>query len=272
MLVFSSTGTGYDRKFKIAVPGHQTDDRSDDLVAIWKHESGARFQNYGSKFTILDTGSIPREWVTDLQAGRFLTDNAPNEWVEWVRNGTYEPLKAERTKDHRTKDEQEPSTALEADILNAVYCYFEGDPNGFERIAPRIFELVDDNVGRYDVIRDSRDGGYDAVGKYDISPDIGSTSDTLAVEFALGAKCHRPGSANGVRETSRLISRIRHRQFGVFVTTSHVGSQAYKEIKEDDHPILVLSGGDIAKILIQNGLNTTDHVERWLDSQGRATD
>ena len=40
----------------------------------------------------------------------------------------------------------------------------------------------------------------------------------------------RGSNTVGVREVSRLISRIRHRQFGVLVTTSVVGRQAYEEV------------------------------------------
>ncbi|MCP1762460.1 O-acetyl-ADP-ribose deacetylase (regulator of RNase III) [Bradyrhizobium japonicum] len=36
----------------------------------------------------------------------------------------------------------------------------------------------------------------------------------------LEAKCYGSGNSVGVREMSRLISRLRHRQFGVLVTTS----------------------------------------------------
>jgi hypothetical protein len=64
-----------------------------------------------------------------------------------------------------------------------------------------------------------------------------------------------------------LISRLRHRQFGVLVTTSYVGEQAYKEIKQDGHPVLVLSGGDIVEILVQNGVNTEKEVAQWVAGQ-----
>jgi hypothetical protein len=87
------------------------------------------------------------------------------------------------------------------------------------------------------------------------------------VEFALEAKYYQPDHGVGVRETSRLISRLRHRQFGVLVTTSYVGEQAYKEIKQDGHPVLVLSGGDIVEILVQNGVNTSEEVAQWVASQ-----
>lgn len=64
---------------------------------------------------------------------------------------------------------------------------------------------------------------------------------------------------------SRLISRIRYRQFGIMITTSYVHDQAYREVIEDGHPILIVSAGDIARILRQNSILSTD-VEEWLES------
>jgi hypothetical protein len=55
----------------------------------------------------------------------------------------------------------------------------------------------------------------------------------------MEAKCYSPNHSVGVHEMSRLISRIKHRQFGALVTTSYVNNQAYKEVKEDQHPILI---------------------------------
>ncbi|WP_254983402.1 restriction endonuclease [Rhodopseudomonas palustris] len=71
----------------------------------------------------------------------------------------------------------------------------------------------------------------------------------------------------GVREMSRLISRLRHRQFGILVTTSFVDSQAYREIKEDQHPIVVVSAIDIVDILRSHGYGDADAVRRWLVAQ-----
>lgn len=267
--IFTKTqGDGYDKRFRgLAVPGYQTENQSEDLVAVWKNKGGNRFQNYKAKFTILEIERISREWIEDLQRGEFLTENAPIEWVEWAEHGKYEALEAERTRDHRNIEEQKPSTPLEREVLHTIYTYFEGDPTDFEGVAASIFELMDPNVGNYEVTRNTRDGGRDAVGQYNIGPETGSDSDNLAVEFALEAKCHKPNSGNGVKEISRLISRLRYRQFGIFVTTSYVGEQAYKEIKEDGHPVLIISGGDIAKILIKNGFNTVEAVETWLENQ-----
>lgn len=74
---------------------------------------------------------------------------------------------------------------------------------------------------------------------------------------------------------SRLISRIRYRQFGVMITTSYVNKQAYKEVIEDGHPILIVSASDIARILRRNAV-TSSNVDEWLlaldetDNRGRA--
>jgi Restriction endonuclease len=87
--------------------------------------------------------------------------------------------------------------------------------------------MSEPNVDKIDVTRPWRDGGRDAVGEYLLGPH----ADPVAVEFALEAKCYAPANSVGVRETSRLISRLRHRQFGVLVTTSHLDAQAYREIR-----------------------------------------
>jgi hypothetical protein len=43
--------------------------------------------------------------------------------------------------------------------------------------------------------------------------------------------CTRSENSVGVRDTARLISRLRHREFGVFVTTSFLSKQAYEELR-----------------------------------------
>lgn len=119
---------------------------------------------------------------------------------------------------------------------------------------------MDENIVSYDVTRPWRDGGRDAVGLYR----IGSQGDNIKVEFALEAKCFKPGTGVGVEHTSRLISRLRHRQFGILVTTSYVGEQPYKEIREDRHPVVIIAAEDIANILTNAGISTEKKVSDWL--------
>jgi len=266
-----SRGEGWNRQFLgLAVPGDELGNQSEDLVAVWKHNDGERFQNYRARFTILDVDRISRAWIDDLQAGDIHTDHTPEAFVEWQTTGTYEALQAEQTVQHRTKADQLPQSTTEHSLLETICNHWDGTtdaPRRFEYIAVAIFELMDGNVQTTEITRQSRDGGRDAVGTYQIGPDIGSSGDSLGVEFALEAKYYQPEHGVGVRETSRLISRLRHRQFGVLVTTSYVGEQAYKEITQDSHPVLILSGGDIVSILVKNGVTTANEVVQWLDSQ-----
>lgn len=65
---------------------------------------------------------------------------------------------------------------------------------------------------------------------------------------------------------SRLISRIKHRDIGVFVTTSCFNKQVQQELIEDNHPIILVSGGDIARVLVANELNVPAKMDAWLES------
>jgi hypothetical protein len=113
------------------------------------------------------------------------------------------------------------------------------------------------------VTRPSADGGRDAIGTYRLGP----LADCISLDFALEAKCYGPENGVGVRELSRLISRLRHREFGILVTTSYLANQAYQELRSDRHPVVVIAGTDIAAILVKAGLGTAQALTQWLRGQ-----
>jgi hypothetical protein len=53
----------------------------------------------------------------------------------------------------------------------------------------------------------------------------------------------------------------------VLVTTSVIARQAYEEVREDRHPIIFLSGKDIADILVANGFSTAATVRTLLETE-----
>lgn len=253
----------------LAVPGFPGLSATEDLVAVWKSTDGQRFQNYRSTFTILDAPVVSRVWIADLAAGNANTINAPKAWQDWVTTGTYNPLVAEPTTVIRSIEQQTPDTPLKASILECVWTHFQDTPITFEAFAARIYQMTDSRVIIDEITRGTIDGGRDAIGRYL----LGLPDDPVYAEFSLEAKCYRPPISGvapntvGVKEVSRLISRIRHRQFGVLVTTSLIARQAYEEVREDRHPILFISGRDIAEILIANGFNTVERVAALLASE-----
>ena len=266
----ATTGGARSVQFKgLAVPGFPGIFATEDLVAVWKSSGGQRFQNYRSVFTILDVPVVRRDWINDLAAGNLVTPNAPKAWTDWLTAGKYRPLVAEPTTVIRTIEQQSPDTPLKASLLGCVWQHFKEAPIAFEAFAARIFQMTDPRVIIDEITRGVVDGGRDALGRYL----LGLGEDPVYAEFSLEAKCYRPGldgeipNSVGVKEVSRLVSRIRHRQFGVLVTTSVVGRQAYEEVREDRHPIIFISGRDIAEILIRNGYNSVESIVGLLSRQ-----
>lgn len=264
--VFTKGGEGRDVVFRgLAVPGYPGVSAQEDLVALWRSKSGRRFQNYKAVFTILDENVVRQAWIRDLHEGRYRTENAPRAWTKWVDKGEYDVLVAPAARAYRTKDEQLPAeNTNESEMIETIVTFFKSHPKGeyaFEHCAAEIVRLMDANVSDVNLTRPWRDGGRDAIGSYRIGP----LESKLTIEFALEAKCKQRDSGSGVREVSRLISRLRHRQFGIFVTTSYVSTQAYREIVEDRHPVLVVSAVDIAYILLKSGYSTREKVRRWLE-------
>lgn len=262
VFVFQKAG-GNDMIFLgLAVPGDVRMRPQDSLVAVWAQNNEGRYQNYKSIFTILDVSEIDRRWLHDLEYNDgYASEYAPKVWKKWVDKGTYTPLITEKNPiQYRRKNEQIPSPSSEEfKMLKTIIDYFS-DPYDFEECACKIAQIMDPNIIQISTTRRVRDGGRDANGKYR----VGNLSNGIELDFALEAKRYDINNSVGVKETSRLISRIKNRQFGIIVTTSYVGDQAYKEIIEDQHPIIIISGKDIVEILMNAGISTTTLVEDWL--------
>jgi hypothetical protein len=211
-LVFTKGSKGRDVVFRgLAVPGIEGD-VEDDLVAIWRSKHRHRFQNYRAKFTILEAGTVSRQWLDALRAGDPLHPSEPKAWRNWIEHGIYEALKAPATKDHRTKEEQLPTAGRDRALVEAVYEYFKVDCYAFEACAARLAGMMDRNIIITTITRRVVDGGRDAIGIYRVGPE----SDPIELDFSLEAKCYAPTSGVGVEDLSRLISRLRHRQFGIW--------------------------------------------------------
>ena len=267
--IFKKTGIGWDVQFLgLAAPGNPKLSPDKDLVAFWRTIDGKRFQNYEAYFTVLDT-SIPidRQW---LDALIFDHDNclqyAPDVWKRFVKQGRngITALIAKKLPKVPDKYAQLQSDNEGMLCLDKIRTHYSDNPYGFEKCAKDILEKMDDRFQDFNLTRPWRDGGRDALGYYVIGN--GSKANyPLRIDCALEAKCYSPKNSVGVREMSRLISRIRYRQFGVMLTTSYVHKQAYEEVLQDGHPILIVSASDIARVLRHNSIMSGD-VDEWLNT------
>ncbi|MCH6160818.1 restriction endonuclease [Streptomyces marispadix] len=257
-----ATATGRAVRFRgLLAPGGPTLPSDDELAAIWRTTRNERFQNYRARFTVLDQARIPRAWIEHLlKGGDPLEDECPPAWKNWVKGRIYAPLLAPSTTVTRTKQEQLPNDLEGKAILEAIRTHFHGREHGFEACAVALWRLIAPRTGWCDITRPGCDGGRDAVGQYILGP----AAATISIDFALEAKCYGAANSVGVREVSRLISRIRHRNFGVLVTTSYFHKQVQEEVHEDGHPIVLVCGKDIVDALRQHGHSTADAVQEWL--------
>lgn len=266
-LIFKKTGCGWDVKFLgLAAPGNPKISPDHDLVAFWRTMNEERFQNYEAYFTVLDTAQdISREWLNSLI---YDHENnlkyAPENWKRFInqgRNGIV-PLISKKIPQIPSKYVQLQTDNEGQLCLKRIREYYAKFPQGFENCAKSILEKTDKNFQDFELTRPWRDGGRDALGYYVIGT-RGKVNYPVRIDCALEAKCYSENNSVGVREMSRLISRMRYRQFGVMITTSYVHKQAYQEIIEDGHPILVMSATDIAQTLRENAINSSN-IDDWL--------
>ena len=269
-LVFKKTGNGRDIQFLgLAAPGNPKISPDKDLVAFWRTINEKRFQNYEAYFTILNTGEKPisRKWIESLIYDHENNlQYAPEAWVKFIRQGRsgIDALKAPKIFKVPTRYEQLQSDIEGEQCLEAIRNHYKGFDQGFEACATNIISKMDPNFVDFSLTRPWRDGGRDALGFYTIKTG-GKANYPLKIDCALEAKCYSRNNGVGVKSMSRLISRIRYRQFGILVTTSYVDTQAYNEVVEDGHPILIVTATDIASILRANAINSSN-IDNWLYS------
>jgi len=264
ILIFETTGEGRNMVFRgLAVPGSLNHAPGEDLVAIWRSVEGERFQNYRAVFTVLDSGIISGDWLRSVFSSRQLEIDDPRippALLKWMKTGKVTPLLSPGI-ETRSTSSQLPQTLLEEKLVNTIYERCKDDPFIFEPVAAEIWRMSTALPMSFEMTRRYRDGGRDAVGHLDLGP-IG---DQIHLTFALEAKLYNPKARVGVRATSRLISRLKHREFGVLVTTAPLDKQAYTELRQDEHPVVVLSGHDIAETLIRQGINSEIACSKWLE-------
>ncbi len=266
----------------LVVPGIQGKPQKDWLTAVWGADrNGNRFLNYKSLFTIIDPSKgcaaepgesgISLAWLNDIENGNaYDSQYAPIEWKKYIDRKKFLSLTAFRETSVKSKEEQLPesSEATKTVMLQALHDYFikKDRGYGFEQFACRIIETLDDNVASIEVTRPFKDGGIDGIGKYRV---FGTGTQSVLVDFYLQAKCYAPfSSAVGVNDTSRLISRIKDRQFGIMVTTSYVNQQAYQELLDDGHPIVLVTGRTIMDLIFDRyEIRSVEDLNEWLDRE-----
>ncbi|MAQ43476.1 MAG: restriction endonuclease [Candidatus Marinimicrobia bacterium] len=264
--IFSKAGNGRNVIFRgLAVPGYPGMSNVDNLVAVWSLKDKKRFQNYKATFSILKVNRVSRKWIDNLLIDRTSIEDAPKEWLKWLNNKKYEILTATPVRHYRNKDEQLPSNSADFKLLDIIFKHFSPKPTHFEIFSSEILKYMDKNIGNMIITQATVDGGRDGIGKYSIG---NNKEHSLKFEFAMESKCFNPQNTScGVNDIKRLISRLRHRQFGILVTTTYLGRQAYKEIINDQHPVLIIAAIDLVSIVKSKYAKTPKELKNKLKNE-----
>jgi len=257
------SGGSYMKFLGLAAPGATGLSTDEDLVGVWKISDGKRFQNYKSIFTILDEQCVMRAWLEDMVNGipSFESQYCPKSWKKWIDTGIYQPLQAKNEFVARSKEIQLPTNEEEENILKILLTEF--NDRDFEFASKDIIQFLNPNFRNLSVTAQTQDGGMDVIGKYY----IGHDQHEIILDLIAEAKFYNPQSSYIDGDVmKRLISRLKETDIGIFITTSYFSVPLQKELNEDKRPILLISGGDIARILIKNGLRNIIDLKHWINS------
>jgi hypothetical protein len=173
---------------------------------------------------------------------------APKAWKRWVKEGRSAiPRIRRRPLSSRVKSPQaqlpERGTP-QARTLELIYRTFENHRHPFELLAAKVAASI--MGGKYTegwLTRPGGDGGVDFVGRLD----VGSSSASTPIVILGQAKCVGPAASINADQVARVVARLRRGWIGVYVTTGHFTERAQVEIVDDQYPLVLVPGQELAE-------------------------
>lgn len=230
-----------------------------ELVTQYDRKLDRTFSNFAFNFHVFSLAADKEEfdwsWINDRRNKILGIDEtlryAPVSWKEWIKKGNSALEKTRRRVSKLftvTKSEQIPqSNSLEEKILTEIYDYYQKKKSRFEGLAAAVTEkILLDTVGKYYtgwITPSTSDGGADFYGRLDIGKGFGK-----AKLIVLGqAKCETLNTATGGNHIARTVARLKRGWIGVYVTTSFFSEAVQREVIEDEYPIMLVNGLQLAK-------------------------
>jgi Restriction endonuclease AspBHI N-terminal/Restriction endonuclease len=230
-----------------------------ELVTQFDQARRQTFTNYAFEFAVLGLpdrqDSVDWDWISarrDPHASLNATaDLAPKAWKLWMSGG---PSSLPRLRRHVLKSRvvpvgdqcPGPNEARIAETLETIYRFYDGRKSRFEALASRVTAFILERSGAVYregwVTPEGADHGTDFVGRLTIGSGFASTKVVLLGQ----AKCERPDSPTGGVHIARTVARLRRGWIGAYVTTSYFSERVQREVLEDQYPILLIHGLELA--------------------------
>ncbi|MFF2212238.1 restriction endonuclease [Streptomyces antibioticus] len=232
-----------------------------ERIVQWAGHEHTTFTNYVYDIALIDLAAendrIDWDWITARRSPAVSDQEAlakaPRAWREWVKRG-HSALprvrrRVARARVTKVRDQRPAPGSQRDDDLRFVYEQFDDRKHEFEAVASAVAAHVLKGSGHNYregwITRRSGDGGTDFVGRIDLGAGLAGTS--LVV---LGqAKCIRPDSLVSAEQIARVVARLRRGWIGIYVTTGAFSEPAQLEMVEDQYPIILVNGLDLAREL-----------------------
>ncbi len=213
------------------------------------------------------------DWIdARREKDKFAPCLAPKEWQEWqewIKDGDFNKIRRHvYGRSTANKKEQLPTPGSKLDIiLQKIYSHYQNNPFGFEYLAKDVTRLLIEDSGTicHDgwVTKASGDGGYD----YVLRIDIGNHGLSQVRQVVLGqAKCYERNNGVSGKDVDRIIARLKRGWLAAFVTTSYFTNATQQEILEDNYPILLITGKQVAEIVNKELYRKNISLDKYLES------
>ncbi|WP_371567067.1 MULTISPECIES: restriction endonuclease [Streptomyces] len=232
-----------------------------ERIVQWAGHEHTTFTNYVYDIALIDltveNDQVDWDWIT-ARRNPAVSDQealvkAPRAWREWVKRG-HSALprvrrRVARARVTKVRDQRPAPGSRRDEDLRFIYEQFDRRKHDFEAVASavaaRVLRGSGHNYREGWITRRSGDGGADFVGRIDLGTGLAGTS--LVV---LGqAKCIRPDTSVSAEQIARVVARLRRGWIGAYVTTGAFSEPAQLEMVEDQYPIVLVNGLDLAREL-----------------------
>lgn len=218
--------------------------------------TGRSFPNIVIDLAVIDLAaegdSLAMRWIdvrrNPLAGAEEALAFAPQSWQRWVQEGR---SAVSRVRRRPLSSRVKPSEAQlpergspQESILARIYATFADHRHAFELLAAKVAASV--LGGKYTegwLTRPGGDGGVDFVGRLD----VGSSSANTPIVVLGQAKCVASGSSISADQVARVVARLRRGWIGVYVTTGHFSERAQIEIVDDQYPLVLIPGLELAE-------------------------
>lgn len=247
-------------------------------------QRGVSFSNYRYDCVVMslaeENETLSWDWINARRDPTITLEKAnllaPKAWRSWIEGGNQALGKVRRSVASQlvtdAKEQQPEPGSREERLLRSIYEYYSIDNKTkarFEAFASMIAEhLLRPNASNYFpgwITPPGGDGGADFIARMDLG--TGFSTSRLVV---LGqAKCQQLTTPVSGRDIARTVARLRRGWLGVFVTTSFFSKNTQIEVYDDEYPLVMIHGKQLAEatsqIMAERGYSDVQDLLKEVD-------